>query len=373
MKKIIYIAFLLIFISLSGFSALAKETRVTAEISVGGKLKPGDAAKAEILITADGDAVQGLQADFEIPQEILSAENFKTEIIENTSGWEYVGISKNKLLAVGGEKSGLFYIKGEISFIVPSDAAIGESYIIKLNRIIYSENSNEFQGTVKSGECVFSIKDAGKTESGNARKNNAGSTANENNVKKEDIKPREEIKKEKNLPFLDVGEKEWFYDAVKFAYNEEIVNGVSKEIFSPDGYVTRGQFITMLCRAYKIEGRSGDNFSDAGNTWYTGYLAAAKQLGISNGTGNNMFTPEEKITREEIITLIYNYLNDGGSYKDDSVNFDDADKISEWALDAVKFGVKNGYIKGKDNNCFDPVSCCTRAEAAQIFYNIMNN
>lgn len=115
--------------------------------------------------------------------------------------------------------------------------------------------------------------------------------------------------------------------AVKFVYEKGIAKGVSETEFAPQSTVTRGQFITMLCRAYNIEEKTGDNFADCGNTWYTGYLAAAKQLGISNGLGDNIFAPEKVITREEMVTLIYNYLKTSGKVTDEESEATFADTI----------------------------------------------
>jgi len=177
---------------------------------------------------------------------------------------------------------------------------------------------------------------------------------------------------ETKVPFNDVKTSDWFNKAVKFVYEKGITNGVSETEFAPNGKVTRGQFITMLCRAYGIKEMTGDNFADSGNTWYTGYLAAAKQLGISNGVGDNKFAPEREITREEMVTLIYNYLKLTGEISDEAAetSFADNAQISDWAKAGVAFASSNGYVKGKGNNVFDPKGYATRAELAQIFFNM---
>lgn len=175
-----------------------------------------------------------------------------------------------------------------------------------------------------------------------------------------------------NFTFKDVKETDWYYEAVKFAFEKGITSGVSETSYAPNDKVTRGQFITMLCRAYGIKEMTGDNFADCGNTWYTGYLAAAKQLGISNGVGDNKFAPEKEITREEMVTLIYNYLKSVGKV-DAEINkttFTDDDAISDWAKNGVAFASSKGYVNGKGNNIFDPSGDATRAELAQIFFNM---
>ena len=172
--------------------------------------------------------------------------------------------------------------------------------------------------------------------------------------------------------FTDVDKSLWYYDAIKFVIEKGIANGVTDTTFEPDSKVTRAQFIAMLCRAYGIEEMTGDNFADADNAWYTGYLAAAKQLGISEGVGDNMFAPEKKITREEMVTLMYNYLTSSGKITETEaeIEFADSDAVSDWATTAVAYLSSVGYINGKDNNMFDPKGNATRAELAQIFFNI---
>jgi len=189
--------------------------------------------------------------------------------------------------------------------------------------------------------------------------------------KKDSAKEPENVEN-RTFIFKDVKETDWYYEAVKFAYEKGITSGVSENSFAPSDSVTRGQFITMLCRAYGINEMTGDNFADCGNTWYTGYLAAAKQLGISSGVGNNKFAPEKKITREEMVTLIYNYLKAKGEIREEykKADFADSEAISDWAQAAVSFASGKGYVKGKENSVFDPKGNATRAELAQIFFNI---
>ena len=98
----------------------------------------------------------------------------------------------------------------------------------------------------------------------------------------------------------------WFYDAVKYLYEQSVTNGTSYTTFSPNTELTRGQFITLILRAYGVEPdeNSEDNFSNSGNTYYTVYLAKAKMLGITKGIGNDMFAPENPATRQEMCVTL---------------------------------------------------------------------
>src|SRR5690606_2650988 len=113
-----------------------------------------------------------------------------------------------------------------------------------------------------------------------------------------------------SVSFNDVAPDAWYKKAVDFIAARQITSGSGNGNYSPNAIITRGEFITLLIRAYEIapDKNPANNFVDAGNTYFTGYLAAAKRLGISYGTGNNMFSPGKEITRQEMFTMLYNAL-----------------------------------------------------------------
>jgi len=134
----------------------------------------------------------------------------------------------------------------------------------------------------------------------------------------------------------------------------------------------------MMMRAYGIapDANPKDNFSDAGNTYYTGYLAAAKRLGISGGVGNNMFAPGREITRQEMFTLLYNALKAIGRLPRGNAGkplstFSDADEIASWTKDAINLLVETGTISGSGGK-LSPANTTTRAEIAQVLYNLLS-
>jgi len=179
------------------------------------------------------------------------------------------------------------------------------------------------------------------------------------------------------VSFNDVASGAWYDHAVSFAAARGITNGTDSSHFSPDAALTRGQFLVMLLRAYGVaaDGNPTGNFADAGNTYYTGYLAAAKRLGITNGVGNNLFAPEKGITRQEMFTLLYNALNTlnqlpvGTSHKTLS-DFTDSGDVSSWAKDSMAVLVETGIIAGNEGR-LSPTATTTRAELAQVLYSLM--
>lgn len=180
------------------------------------------------------------------------------------------------------------------------------------------------------------------------------------------------------VSFNDVAAGAWYNKAVSFIAARGITGGTGNGNYSPDARLTRGEFLVMLMKAYNIspDTNSTDNFSDAGNTYYTGYLAAAKRLGITAGVGNNQYAPGKEITRQEMFTLLYNALKvigqlpQGDSGKTLS-NYTDAGQIDLWAKDAMTLLVETGTVSG-NNGALKPLSTTSRAEMAQVLYNLLS-
>jgi len=179
------------------------------------------------------------------------------------------------------------------------------------------------------------------------------------------------------VSFTDVDEKAWYGNAVDFVAARGITTGTGNGCFSPEDKLSRGQFLVMVMKAYGIDPDEdpNDNFTDAGNTYYTGYLAAAKKLGITTGIGNNMFAPEKEITRQEMFTLMYNILEQinelpTGTAGKTLTSYNDADEIASWAQDAMSLFVGTGTISGSGDR-LNPADTTTRAEMAQVLYKLL--
>lgn|GEM_PF-2029406 len=180
------------------------------------------------------------------------------------------------------------------------------------------------------------------------------------------------------VSFQDVKDGNWYSKAVKFMAARGIISGIGNGYFGPDQKLTRGQYVVMVMNAYGIDPESNPaaNFADAGNTYYTGYLAAAKKLNIVNGIGNNRYAPERLITRQEMFTMLYNTLQiigelpeiKSGSSLDD---FGDAEQIASWARPAIKMLVETGTVSGSEGS-IKPVASSSRAEMAQVLYSLLN-
>lgn len=179
------------------------------------------------------------------------------------------------------------------------------------------------------------------------------------------------------ITFNDVPSTAWYYDAITFNAARGVSLGTGEGEFSPNASLTRGQFLVMLMRAYgiQVDAMLSDNFSDAGNTYYTNYLATAKKFGITTGIGNNKFAPEGRITRQDMFTMIYRVLESLEKLPEQSSNksiddYVDAEQISEYANQAINALIKTGIINGS-NGKLNPASDTSRAELAQMLYNLL--
>ncbi|MDT3697824.1 MAG: InlB B-repeat-containing protein [Thermincola sp.] len=178
--------------------------------------------------------------------------------------------------------------------------------------------------------------------------------------------------------FEDVVADAWYSKAVGLIAARGITTGIGNGNYGPEAKLTRGQFLVMMMRAYGIEADANptNNFTDAGSTYYTGYLAAAKSLGLSGGVGNNMFAPDKEITRQEMFTLLYNALKIIGELPEGNLGkqlsaFNDAGQIAPWAENAMALMVKTATINGSEGK-LSPTATTTRAEMAQVLYNLLS-
>ena len=173
------------------------------------------------------------------------------------------------------------------------------------------------------------------------------------------------------LPFPDVTEGDWFYDAVRYAYETGLMDGVGDNLFAPNSQTTRAQLVTILYRLAGEPEPGGDSgFSDvAAGTWYTDAVVWAAENGIVNGTTDATFAPGEDITREQLVTVLYRYAESKGydvSASADLSGYPDADQIQSYAAESVAWAVAEGLIQGFEDNTLRPAGNATRAQIATI-------
>ena len=178
------------------------------------------------------------------------------------------------------------------------------------------------------------------------------------------------------LPFSDVSSSDWYYEAVLYAYENGLMGGTSDTTFEPGLNLSRAMMAQLL---YNLEGKpaagAGSTFTDvSGDAWYAEAVNWAVSAGLVGGYGNGTFGPNDSITREQLATFLYRYAE----YKGDATSasgslsgFTDADQVSDWALNALRWAVGEGVVGGIGNGQLAPKGTATRAEVAQLFLNYL--
>ncbi len=166
------------------------------------------------------------------------------------------------------------------------------------------------------------------------------------------------------MPFRDVAVTRWSYEAILEAYNRGLINGMTATQFKPKGTATRGQLATMIYRLSGSPAVTGSStFTDLTKQYYRDAITWAQQNDIINGVGKNRFAPETGVTRQDMITMLYRLCGEPET-KGDLSGFKDADKVAGYAKKAVAWAVENGILKGSDNGEIMPKNNATREQVA---------
>ena len=172
--------------------------------------------------------------------------------------------------------------------------------------------------------------------------------------------------------FDDVNKDDWFYDYVKDAFENGLISGMDENHFGPYITTTRGMIATLV---HRLEGTPQTDFDSAypdvlDNHYYTEAVDWGTEYKVLWGYGNGLYGPEDLVTREQLVSILYRYANYKGldtSIKGDLSAFTDADNITGYALPGMKWAVANGLIAGRTSDTLEPTAHATRAEVVTIF------
>ena len=172
--------------------------------------------------------------------------------------------------------------------------------------------------------------------------------------------------------FDDVPATGWVAEAAAFVSSHELFQGTAPGRFSPDAPMSRGMLAVVL---HNLENNPAQALTGAfadvsGGQWYAEGVAWAETQGIIGGYGNGRFGPGDSITREQLAVMLWRYAGSPAATEKE-LNFTDADKASDWAVEALRWAVENGIINGKGDGVLDPAGQATRAEAARMLKNFM--
>ena len=178
----------------------------------------------------------------------------------------------------------------------------------------------------------------------------------------------------RGMPFADVPESYWAYDAIQYVYGEGLMAGTSGSTFNPEGTTTRGQIVTIL---WRLSGSPVVNylmdFDDVDPAaYYAEAIRWATSEGIAGGYGGGVFGPDDPITREQLAVMLHRYAQHEGydvSIGEDTniLSYADAFTVSEYAVSALQWACGAGIISGTgDGSTLTPQGEATRAQAATV-------
>ena len=221
----------------------------------------------------------------------------------------------------------------------------------------------------KSGSYVI-VKDETTSNTSKPSSNRGGSSSS----KKEEEKVEEEnVPAEWTNPFEDVKESDWYYEAVKYANENNLFKGATETKFDPNAPMTRGMMVTVL---WRMEKEPVVNylmqFEDVNiEEYYAEAIRWAASEKIVTGYSATEFKPDEMLTRQEMVTMLYRYAE----YKEIDVSieedtdlekFVDSNAISDYAMEAMKWSIGKGIIKGMSEISLAPATLTARCEVAAV-------
>ncbi len=147
------------------------------------------------------------------------------------------------------------------------------------------------------------------------------------------------------------------------------IKGYPDGTFRPENKITRAEFVSVLVRAFDLKEGGGQNFADTDGHWAAGAVAIAVRHGIVQGYGNDIFGPDDFITREQMVMMLVKAA--GGTPKDGITSFADDSRISDWARGAMALAAESGIINGYPDNTVHPQGDASRAEGVTMIVNAL--
>lgn len=231
-----------------------------------------------------------------------------------------------------------------------------KGYVVDAVKVV-DKDGKDVAVTVKDGKYVFTMPGSAVTVTGSFKAETPAPVA---------------------LPFSDVKSGNWFYDAVKYAYEQGLMTGTSATTFAPNGTMNRAMIVTVLYRLEKSPAVTGaSKFTDVpAGQWYSDAVAWAAANKIVNGYDETTFGPMNAVTREQMAAILFRYEQVKGlenvTLEENLNRFPDQNKISAYAIPALQWAVGQKIINGNADGTLDPTGTATRAQVAQIFTNLLN-
>ena len=261
------------------------------------------------------------------------------------------------------------------------DSLKGESSEIKAN-ITIKEDSTETTTSSNNSNSGSSSSGGGANIGTSDNKTEVTTQDTNNQETKPEDKPTTNIDIEKMYPvirqsnFSDTA-NHWANEPIKYLADRGIINGMNDNTFAPNNNITRAEFIILLAKMdnININKYKADNFTDVpSDAWFNPYVDWASKNGITSGTSETTFAPNDNITREQMAVMIERFANYKGFKLDNNkeqINFTDNTNISSYAISSVSKVQQAGIINGRPDGSFAPKSNATRGESAQMIYTML--
>ncbi|MDD3219265.1 MAG: S-layer homology domain-containing protein [Lachnospiraceae bacterium] len=232
----------------------------------------------------------------------------------------------------------------------------------------YGYAQGEYQASAEYG--ATKLKEGYSAFLDKTRNNEQGTIAKEDYEKvAADLSNAKSNLKEATMNFTDVKEGEFYYDSVVFVNKQDIMTGLTSENFGVNEEVSRAQFVNILYRmAGSPEVELTDKFSDVKDgDWFAAPVAWAAANKVASGySESGLFGPADSITREQMMTMLYNYTAPEFTDKDNLGQYTDKDSIHDFAKTAISWAVEAGYLKGTSDTTLSPVDTSKRSHAAVV-------
>ncbi|MFC7677914.1 phosphodiester glycosidase family protein [Paenibacillus sp. GCM10028914] len=179
-----------------------------------------------------------------------------------------------------------------------------------------------------------------------------------------------------NKNFTDVKPGHWASQVIQELSAKQVIKGINDHQFAPDKRVTRAEFAAMLVRALGLKEEGSSHFTDVpSEAWYAGAVTAAAKAGIVSGINRKEFAPGAFIKRQEMVAMIvraYQSVAVQRAMQDNEIQFKDVKSSPIWVQEAVQSAYALGLMKGITDDVFRPQGITTRAESAQVLYNLLS-
>ena len=259
------------------------------------------------------------------------------------------------------------YFKDIASKIALDESLIKSSVVSK----VVGRNYNGFDyEQLKSDMSQIDSENSRNNNSNNTGKN-TGSSSGRNSGTVTVPSNSNQVTPVETERFSDMSDAEWALDAVSNLSKLGIVSGKGNNLFAPNDYVTREEFVKMIVNAASLElDNEVKKFDDVSkDSWYYQFVNTAYNAGIVSGISDTEFGSGLNITRQDIAVMVYNAIKYKKAVLNDKYeDFSDKDSISVYAADAVSYLAGAKIINGYNDGSFLPSANATRAEATKIIY-----